>query len=58
VIAELGQFVRIEPDPHRVSPLAKYGHVADARQPLQRVHHLQIRVVADVDEIDGSVRRI
>ena len=55
--AEGGELVRIEPHAHRVAPLTEDAHVADARQPLQRVDELQIGVVAEGDEIDRSVRR-
>ena len=55
--AEGGELVRVEPYAHRVPPLAEDGHVADTRQPLQRIDELQIGIVAEGDEIDRSVRR-
>ena len=55
--AEIGELVRIEPDAHRIAPLAEDLHVADAGQALQRVDDLQIGVVAERDWIDGLIRR-
>ena len=45
--AEIGELVGIEPDAHRIAPLAEDLDVADAGQPLQRIDDLQIGVVAD-----------
>ncbi len=53
----LSELVGIEPDAHRVAPLAEDLDVADARQALQRIDDLQIGVVAERHRIDGSVRR-
>ena len=44
--AELGQLVGIEPDAHRIAPLAEDLDVADAGQALQRIDDLQIGVIA------------
>ena len=55
--AEIGQLVGIEPDAHRIAPLAEDLHVANAGQPLQRIDDLQIGVVAERDGIDRAVGR-
>ena len=55
--AEIGELVGIEPDAHRIAPLAEDLHVADAGQALQRIDDLQIGVVAERDRIDRAVRR-
>ncbi len=55
--AEIGELVGIEPDAHRIAPLAEDLHVADAGQALERIEHLQIGVVAERDRIDRAVRR-
>ena len=55
--AQTHELVGIEPDAHRVAPLAEDLDVADARQALQRIDDLQIAVVAERHRIDGSVRR-
>ena len=55
--AERGELVGIEPDAHRVAALAEDLHVADARQALERVDHLQIGVIAQRHRIDRAVRR-
>ncbi len=54
---ELGELVRIEPDPHRITPLAENLDVAHARHALQGIDHLQIGVVAQRHRIDRAVRR-
>jgi hypothetical protein len=55
--AEIGELVGIEPDAHRVAPLAEDLDVADTRQALERIDDLQIGVVAERHRIDGTVRR-
>jgi hypothetical protein len=55
--AEIGEFVGIEPDAHRIAPLAEDLDVADAGKPLQGIDDLQIGVVAERDRVDGPVRR-
>ncbi len=55
--AERGELVGIEPDAHRVAALAEDLHVADAGQALERVDHLQIRVIAQRHRIDRAVGR-
>ena len=45
--AEIGELVGIEPDAHRIAPLAEDADVADAWQALQRIDDLQIGVIAD-----------
>ena len=55
--AEVGELVGIEPDSHRVAPLAENLDIADARQALERIDDLQIGVVAERHRIDRSVRR-
>ena len=52
--AELGELVGIEPDAHRIAPLAEDLHVADAGQALQRIDDLQIGVVAERHGIDRA----
>jgi len=54
--AELGEAVRVEPDPHGVALLAEDRHVAGAGQALYRVHELQVGVVAEADGVHGLVR--
>ena len=44
--AEIGELVGVEPDAHRIAPLAEDLHVADAGQALQLIDDLQIGVVA------------
>ncbi len=57
---EIGELVRIEPDAHRIAPLAENLHVADARQALERIDDLEVGVVAERDRIpptySGEVR--
>ena len=53
--AELRELVRIEPDPHRVAPLAEDLHIADAGNALQRIDQLEIGVIAECDEVDRAV---
>ena len=50
--------VRIEPDAHRVFASAEQLHVADARQPRQRVLDVQRGVVRQVQQVARVVRRI
>ena len=58
VTPRLASLSGIEPDAHRIAPLAEDLDVADARQPLQLVDDLQIGVVATAStEIDGLVGR-
>ena len=53
-----GDFVRVEPDTHGVFAAGKDLHIADPRQPCQRVLHMQRRVVRDVKGIAGRIGRI
>ena len=55
--AEIGEPVGIEPNSHRIAPLAENLNVADSGEAFQRVDHLQIGVVAERDRIDRAVRR-
>ena len=55
--AELRQPLGIEPDAHRVAPLAEDDDLADARQPLERVDHVDQRVVREEERVARAVRR-
>ena len=54
---ELGQPLGIQPDAHRVAPLAEDPDVADPGQPLQRVENVDQRVVRDEERVTRAVRR-
>ena len=55
--AELGHLVGVEPDAHRIAPLAEDHDIADAGKALQRIGDLQIGVIAQSHGIDRIVRR-
>ncbi len=55
--AEIGELVRIEPYPHRITPLAEDLDVSNARQPLQRINDSEIGVIRQRHRIDGVVGR-
>ena len=42
-----GQLHRVQPEPHGIFALAENDHVAHALHPLQRVAHVQVKIVAD-----------
>ncbi len=50
--------VGIQPDPHRIVARPEQLHVAHARQPRQRILHMQGRVVGEVQVVARPVRRI
>ena len=53
-----GHLVGIEPDAHRVVASAEQLHVAHARQPRQRVLHVQGRVVREIEVVARPVGRV
>ena len=55
--AEIGELVGVEPDAHRIAPLAEDLDVADAGQALQLIDDLQVGVVRQRDRIDRVVGR-
>ena len=55
--AEIGELVGVEPDAHRIAPLAEDLDVADAGQSLQLIDDLQIGVVRQRDRIDRMIGR-
>ena len=55
--AEVGELVGVEPDAHRIAPLAEDLDVADAGQALQLIDDLQVGVVRQRDLIDRMIGR-
>jgi hypothetical protein len=51
-------FIRIEPDPHRVFARPLELDIADARQSRQHVLYVQRRVVRQIQRVTRAVRRI
>ena len=51
------EFLRIEPDAHRVITRSKHRHISDARDARELIFHLQKCVVAEVEFIARFVRR-
>ena len=56
--AKRGELVRIEPHAHRVAPFAEDVDVADTGKSFHRIDKLQVRVVAERDQVHRSVRRV
>jgi hypothetical protein len=54
---ELREALRVEPDPHRVAPLAEDPHVSHAGHPLQLVEHVDQRVVGEEEGVPRAIRR-
>ena len=52
-----GQFVRVQPDPHAVVPLAHVSHIGHALEPSQFVLDLDRGVIAQIDVVVAPVRR-
>ena len=55
---ELGQPVRIEPDPQRIIERPEQRDLADAVDPRQRVDDVDGRVIAQIDGVVGVLRRV
>ncbi len=53
-----GNLVGVEPDPHGIFAAAQKLHVADARQPRQRVFDMERRVIRQIERVARSIRRI
>ena len=55
---QVGEPVRVQPDPHRIIAGAKDGYVADTLDPEKLVTDLTQAVVRDVELVVGLVRRL
>jgi len=55
---ELGQPIGIEPNPQRIIERSEQGDLADALDPRQRVDHIDGRVIAQINGVEGVFRRI
>ena len=56
--AQLRHAIGLQPDPHRVVGRAEDGRLIGARNALQRIEHVNVRVVGDVGRVVAVARRI